>query len=144
MGILLQHRPHMNLDLLKRRWYYFAPIVLLVIPILLFFGAKMKYGYSASEAWQSVMHMGQSNTRYAQKFSERGFEKITPGMDGRQVFQSIGVPLEGQGGLEWHYSFAGDGAKYFHERTVIFVRDAQNVPRVKNLVKRFHTPAIAP
>jgi hypothetical protein len=131
----------MNLDLLKRRWYYFAPAVLLLIPLFLLLGATLKFGYSVGEAWQTVLHMGQSNTRYAQKFSESAFEQIKPGMDGKTVFQMIGVPLEGQSGLEWHYSFGGNGAKYFHKRVVIFVRDVQNVPRVKSMVKRFETPA---
>ncbi|MBL9132935.1 MAG: hypothetical protein JNG86_17130, partial [Verrucomicrobiaceae bacterium] len=66
--------------------------------------------------------------------------RIRPGIDGKQVFNLVGVPFEGQGGLRWEYSLPQGDAKYYHERAVLFTRDAQNVPRVKKVVSRFHEP----
>ena len=133
----------MNLELLKRRWYYFAPLILVLVPLLLTVFFSLKYGYSMGESFTAVQHMGQTGTRYAQKFEERNFDKLRPGMDGRQVYQTMGPmqPLEGQGGAEWKYTLPADNAPYYHERTVIMEPDAQKVPRVRQVIKRLHVPA---
>jgi hypothetical protein len=132
----------MNMDLLKKRWYYFAPVILLLIPLALTLIFSMKFGYSMGESWKAVQHMGQSGTRYPVKFQERNFDKIKPGMDGRTVYQTMSIqPLEGAGGDEWKYSLPQDHAPYFHERLIIMERDKDGVPRVKQVIKRFHTPA---
>lgn len=131
----------MNLELLKKRWYYFAPAVLVLIPLVLTLVFSMKFGYSMGDSWLAVQHMGQSGTRYPVKFEERNFDKIKPGMDGRTVYQTMSIqPLEGAGGDEWKYSLPQDHAPYFHERLIIMQRGADGVPRVKQVIKRFHLP----
>ena len=131
----------MNLDTLKQRWYYFAPCVLVLIPLVLVVVFSMRFGYSMSESWQAVQHMGQSGTRYPIRFEEGNFDKIKPGMDGGTVYQTMTIqPLEGQGGSDWKYSLPVEHAPYYHERLIVMEPDAQGVPRVKKVVKRFHTP----
>ena len=132
----------MNLEFLKRRWYYFAPLVLVLVPLLMTVFVSMKYGYSMGESWTAVRHIGQTGTRFAQKYEERNFDKLRPGMDGRTVYQTMNMqPLEGQTGSDWRYSLPADQAAYFHERTVIMEPDAQRIPRVKQVIKRLHMPA---
>lgn len=131
----------MNFDTLKKRWYYFAPAVLLLIPLLLVLVFSMRFGYSMSESWLAVQHMGQSATRYPIRYEERNFEKLKPGMDGRTVYQTMSIqPFEGQSGLEWKYSLPLEHSPYFHERLVIMEKDGKGVPRVTQVIKRFHTP----
>lgn len=137
----------MNLEFLKRRWYYFAPVILVLVPLLLTVFISMKYGYSMSESWTAVRHIGQTGTRFAQKFEERNFNKIRPGMDGRQVYQTMGMqPMEGHanGGLEWKYSLPSGGAAFFHERVVIMEPHPTKGPVVKQVIKRIHTPPPSP
>lgn len=130
------------MDFLKRRWYYFAPLVLVLVPLLMTVFVSMKYGYSMGDSWTAVCHIGQTSTRFAQKYEERNFDKIRPGMDGRTVYQTMNMqPLEGQTGREWKYSLPDGQAAYFHERTVLMEPDAQKIPRVKQVVKRLHVPA---
>jgi hypothetical protein len=70
----------------------------------------------------------------------------TPGMEGREPSMScIGNPLEGhivggKPGTNWIYSTAGaTNINSYHERAVIFdLNGAGGVPRVKQVVKRFH------
>ena len=132
----------MNMDLLKKRWYYFAPAVLVLIPLALTLIFSMKFGYSIGDSWQAVQHMGQSGTRYPVKYDEYNFSKITPGMDGRTVYQTMNIqPLEGASGDEWKYTLPQDHAPYFHERLIIMERGKDGVPRVKQVIKRFHMPA---
>ena len=132
----------MNLELLKKRWYYFAPVILVLVPLLLMVYFSMTYGYSMGEAWKVVRHMGQSGTRFPVKYEERNFDKLRPGMDGRTVYQTMSVqPFEGQGGTDWKYSLPQDHAPYYHERLVIMEPDKNGVPRVKQVIKRFHEPA---
>lgn len=129
------------LDTLKRRWYYAAPVVLLLIPILMMMFYVVTMGYSFDESWVALQNMGRSNTRYTQKFTESKFSAIQPGMDGRTVYNVMEMqPFEGQAGLVWKYSLGQDGAEVFHERTVLFERDKNNVPRVVRTVKRLHLP----
>lgn len=131
----------MNLESFKRHWYYFAPAVLLLVPTLMILFYSAKFGYSLSESWEAVRHFGTSATRYGQQFSDRQFDRISPGLDGRQVFELVGVPLEGQDRLDWHYSFPQSGAQCYHERVVLFERNPKtNVPHVKGVIKRFHGP----
>lgn len=133
----------MNLDLIKRRWYYFAPVVLLLIPVLLVLLFSFKFGYGMSEAWRAVQHMGQSSTRYTQRFAERNFDKVRPGMTAKQVYDIMSIqPFERHGDTKWEYSLPQDGAQYFHERTLLLERDPKtNIPIVKQVIKRFHEPA---
>lgn len=137
----------MNLELLKRRWYYFAPAILVLVPLLLTGFFSLKYGYSMAESWTTMRHMGQTGTRYAQKFDERKFGQIRPGMDGRQVYQTMGMqPMEGHanGGLEWRYSLPAENAAFYHERIVIMEPDTTKGPVVKRLVKRIAPPPPPP
>lgn len=124
----------------QRNWYYFTPAVIVAIPLLMGVVSMANWGYSFKESMSALMHFGSTDTRYAIKFTEDRFRQVRPGMRGDQVFNAVGVPFEGQGGLEWKYSLPENKATYFHERTVIFERDAQNVPKVKSVIRRFHTP----
>lgn len=137
----------MNFDTLKKRWYYFAPAVLLLIPLLLVLVFSMRFGYSMSESWLAVQHMGQSATRYPIRYEERNFEKLKPGMDGRTVYQTMSIqPIEGVRPdtdwvtADWKYSLPQEHSPYFHERLVIMEKDGKGVPRVTQVIKRFHTP----
>jgi hypothetical protein len=132
------------LDSLKRRWYYFAPATLLLIPVLVMLYYMMSMGYGLEESWVALQNMGRSNTRYTQKYTESKFGSIQPGMDGRTVYQTMEMqPFEGQAGLVWKYSLPQGDAKVYHERTVLFERDKNNVPRVVRTVKRLHIPGAA-
>ncbi len=131
----------MNLAFLKQRWYYFAPLILVLVPLVLTLGISMRYGYSIGDSWTAVQHIGQTGTRYPIRFEERNFSKLKPGMDGRTVYQTMTIqPLEGQGGNEWKFSLPQNHAPYFHERLVIMEPDADRIPRVKQVIKRLHTP----
>lgn len=133
------------LETLKRRWYYIAPAVLILIPVLMMLYYVVTMGYGFDESWVALQNMGRSNTRYTQKFTESSFSKIVPGMDGRTVYQAMGMqPFEGQAGLVWKYSLPQDGAEVYHERTVLFAYDKNHVPRVVRTVKRLHLPESTP
>jgi hypothetical protein len=97
------------------------------------------YGYPVNEAVEAVSHFLKSSTRYSMKYSADHFSRIRPGMDSKQVFDYLGVPFERRNNdAEWLYSLPQGSAKAYHERKVIFERDAKNVPRVKEVVKAFH------
>ncbi len=131
--------PPSNHFMLKKNWYFFVPVVLIAIPALVVAFYMFGYGYAFDDAWKATKHFGSSSTRYAVKYDAERFNRITQGIDGRQVFELVGVPFEGQGGLEWKYALPGGDTPYYHERLVIFERDKNEVPRVKRLVKGFHT-----
>lgn len=124
----------------QRNWYYFTPAVIVAVPLLMGVYSMVNWGYGFAESMNALMHFGSSDTRYAVKFTEDKFHRIRPGIDGRQVFNLVGVPYEGQGTNRWEYSLPQDGAKYYHERAVLFTKDATGKPIVKKVVSRFHTP----
>ena len=68
---------------------------------------------------------------------------VRPGMDGRQVFELIDKPFERHDNdAIWIYSGPTNSASpYYHERKVLFTRDAKNIPRVQKVVKEFHAPS---
>lgn len=126
----------------KKNWYFFTPLLLLAIPaaIYLFYASSM--GYSSTDSMNATKYFLVSGTRYAMEYNEVNFNRLQPGMDGRQVYQIMGKqPSERlDNDTRWVYSLAKPGSKAYHERVVIMERDKQNVPRVKELVRRFHTP----
>jgi len=125
--------------MLKKNWYLFVPFVLIAIPGLIFLFYTVKYGYTTAEAIEALRYFTQSQTRYAQKYSDDHFNTIKPGMDGRTVFELIGVPFERHNDdAEWIYALPQGTTPYYHERIVRFTRDKNNVPRVKETVKQFH------
>jgi hypothetical protein len=126
----------------KRNWYLFTPLILIIIPALAWGYYVGVFGYSPAEAMMATRHFFQSSTRYANKYSEDHFNRLVqPGQDGRKVFEAIGVPFERHNDdAEWIYALPNGSTPYYHERKVIFTRDANNVPRVKQKVKSFHTP----
>lgn len=131
------------MNTLKKNWYYFAPAVLLVIPALIMLYYIVSFGYTPGDAWKALRHFGASHTRYAQKYSEDHFNRILPGMGGRDVFELVGVPFERRDkDALWFYSFPQGDTPYYHERVVVFERNAKNEPIVKSLIKRFHDPEV--
>jgi hypothetical protein len=127
--------------MLKKNWYLFLPLILVILPTIVWAYYVGAYGYSPKEGWEALRHFWQSDTRYAQKFAQSKFDRLKPGMDGRQVFELIGVPFERHNNdAEWIYALPKGLTPYYHERKVIFDRDANNVPHVKSVVKEFHTP----
>ncbi len=132
----------MKSDFLKKNWYYFAPAILLLIPVIMLAFYTTMFGYSFSESWNAVTHMGSSSTRYATNYQERNFDKLRVGMDGRTVFESLGsVPLERRlNDAEWYFSFPAGNATCHHERMLYLEKDKDGVPRVTRIVKRFHMP----
>jgi hypothetical protein len=128
---------------LQRNWYFFTPIVIIIIPLLMATNSMVNWGYGFNESMNALMHFGSTDTRYSIGFSELGFKTIKTGMDGRTVYSLIKNPFEGPAtDTPWKFSLPQGDAKYYHERTVIFEKDAQGVPRVKRIVSRFHTPEI--
>lgn len=125
--------------MLKKNWYLFTPLLLAGIPALLLAYYILAFGYPVGEAVEAVSHFLQSSTRYSLKYDDNRFSRIKPGMGGRQVFELVGVPFErGVNEAEWLYALPQGTTKYYHERKVIFVRDKNNVPLVKETVKAFH------
>ena len=99
----------------------------------------LAYGYPVNEAIEATSHFLQSDTRYAQGYSDVNFGRIRPGMDGRQVFEAVGVPYERHDNdTEWLYSLAQGTTNYYHERKVILAKDSKGIPRVKEVVYGFH------
>ena len=125
----------------KKNWYLFTPFILVAIPALIWGYYVAGYGYTPKEALDGLQHFMQSSTRYSQGYADEKFNSIRPGMDGRQVFERVGVPFERHhDDAEWIYSLPKGLTPYYHERKVVFVRDKNEVLRVKALVKEFHTP----
>lgn len=125
--------------MLKKNWYLFTPLLLAGIPALLLGYYILAFGYPVNEAVEAVSHFLESSTRYAIKYDDNRFSRIRPGMGGRDVFELIGVPFERRDNdAEWLYALPQGTALYYHERKVIFVRDKNNVPLVKETVKGFH------
>lgn len=133
--------PCMNKELIKKNWYLFTPALILLIPALMVIYCSVTNGYSIGESWEAVRHFGSTNTRYAQGFTERKFHSVRAGMDGRTVYQIIKNPMERNmpEDTRWSYSLPGSGAQYYHERTLLFEKDANGIPRVKQKISRFHT-----
>jgi hypothetical protein len=127
--------------MLKKNWYLFTPLILVIVPALIWGYYVTSYGYKPAEALEALKFFMKSSTRYAQKYSGEKFDRIRPNQDGRQVFELVGVPFERHNNdAEWIYSLPNGTTQYYHERKVLFSRDANNVPRVKAVVKEFHTP----
>ena len=128
--------------MLKKNWYLLTPLLLVILPALTWLYYFGVFGYSPSEATEALTHFFQSSTRYAGSAKDK-FDFIKPGMDGRTVYEKIGMPFEGQTGLEWRYSLPTGTTPYYHQRKIIFER-VNGIPRVKALVKDFHTPEPTP
>lgn len=125
--------------MLKKNWYLFTPLAIVGLPAFLLSFYILSYGYPVNEAVEAVSHFLKSSTRYSMKYSADHFSRIRPGMDGKQVFDYLGVPFERRNNdAEWLYSLPQGSAKSYHERKIIFERDAKNVPHVKEVVKAFH------
>jgi hypothetical protein len=129
--------------MLKKNWYLFTPLLLVIVPALIWGYYVMIFGYAPKEGLEALRYVFQSGTRYPQKYANDRFDLVQPGLDGRQVFELIGVPFERHDDdAVWIYSGPKDLANpYYHERKVVFTRDSKNVPRVKSVVKEFHVPA---
>jgi hypothetical protein len=134
----------MKPSFLKKNWYFLVPAVLVALPVLVIVMYMGIYGYGWEDAYQSARHFGDSKTNYAMKYSDGGLASIVPGMEGRAVYERIGNPLEGhivggKPGTNWIYSTPAHEHNSYHERAVIFdLNGAGGVPRVKQVVKRFH------
>ena len=126
---------------LQRNWYFFTPLVIIIIPAIMAVNSMVNWGYGFSESMNALMHFGSTDTRYSIGFSEMGFKAIKKGMDGRTVYSIIKNPFEGPAtDTPWKFSLPQGDAKYYHERTVVMEKDAQGVPRVKDIISRCHTP----
>jgi hypothetical protein len=123
----------------RQNWYLFTPLAIIGLPAFLLVYYILSLGYPLNEAVEAVSHFLQSSTRYSMKYDDSRFARVKPGMGGREVFELIGVPFERRDNdSEWLYSLPQGTTKYYHERKVIFVRDKNNVPLVKETVKAFH------
>jgi len=125
-----------------KNWYLFTPLTPIAIPAAIYVYYISGMGYEGTDAINATKHFLLSGTRYTMEYDERNFERLKPGMDGRQVFEMLKKqPFERQDNdTRWVYSLPKPGAQAYHERVVIMQRDPQNVLRVKEVVKRFHTP----
>lgn len=131
----------MNSAFIKKNWYFFTPAAILIIPVLMVVYCTVNYGYTVPDSLNAVLHFGATKTRYSMGFTERKFNSVRPGMDGRAVFNIIRNPMERNmpEDTQWRYSLPGSGAGYYHERTLIFEKDKNGIPRVKKSVSRFNT-----
>lgn len=124
---------------MSKNWYLFTPLLIIGLPAFLLAFYILGYGYPVNEAVEAVSHFVQSSTRYSQGYSADHFRMVKSGMGGKQVYDLIGVPFERRNNdSEWLYSLPQGTTNYYHERKVIFVRDKNNVPLVKETVKAFH------
>ncbi len=132
----------MNKQFIKKNWYLLTPAVILLIPALMVLFCTANYGYSIAESWKAVSHFGSTSTRQAQGFTERKFKAVRVGMDGRTVYSLIKNPMERNmpEDTQWRYTLPGSGAQYYHERTLVFEKDKNGIPRVTDKISRFHSP----
>lgn len=125
----------------KKNWYLFTPLILIAIPALLMGYYMGVSGYNFENAKQATLHFAQSSTRYSQGFSEDQLTYVRPGMEGRKVFELLGMPFERHDNdAEWLYSLPTGATPYYHERLILFNRDNSGTLRVKEVVRRFHLP----
>lgn len=126
----------------KKNWYLFTPLLLVAIPVIIYGYYTVSVGYAPKDAMNATKYFLVSGTRYAMDYNELNFNRLQPGMDGRQVYQTMGKqPSERHDNdTRWVYSLPKPGSQAYHERVIIMERDKQNVPRVKELVRRFHVP----
>ncbi|TDU69363.1 hypothetical protein EI77_03016 [Prosthecobacter fusiformis] len=126
----------------KKNWYLFTPLLLVAIPAAIYAYYVSSMGYGSTDAANATKYFLVSGTRYAMDYDELNFNRLKPGMDGRQVFLTMGKqPSERHDNdTRWVYSLAKPGSQAYHERVVVMERDKQNTLRVKELVKRFHVP----
>lgn len=126
----------------KRNWYLFTPLILVVIPVLIFAYYTFSFGYRTTDAMNATKHFLTSSTRYPMNYDEMRFGRLRAGMDGRQVFDTMGKqPFERQDNdTRWVYALPNPGARAYHERVIVMERDGQSILRVKSLVRRFHVP----
>ncbi|MDI1311138.1 hypothetical protein [Prosthecobacter sp.] len=133
----------MNSAFIKKNWYFFTPAIIIIIPALMVMFYTLNHGYSVPDSINAVFHVGSTGTRYSMDFSERKFNMVRPGMDGRTVFNTIKNPMEGNNPgadiANWRYSLPASGAGYYHERTIVMEKDKNGIPRVKQRISRFHT-----
>lgn len=132
----------MNAAFLKKNWYLLTPAAIVLIPALMVLFCSVNYGYGLSESLKAVRYFGSTGTRYAQGFSERKFKLVKPGMDGKSVYNTLRNPMERNmpEDTEWKFSLPASGTNYYHERTLVFEKDKNGIPRVKQRISRFHTP----
>jgi LysM repeat protein len=121
----------------QRNWYFFTPLIVLSIPLLMGIYSMLTWGYGFSESMTAMMKFASTDTRYATGFSESQFARIVPGLDGRTVYQLIKNPFEG--GLSdpvWKYTLPQTEIDCYHERTLHFEKDNNGIPRVKKIIHR--------
>lgn len=129
----------------QRNWYFFTPAAILAIPLIMGCYSMVSWGYSFKESMTALVHFGSTDTRYSVGFTEDRFRLLKAGMDGRKVYEVVKNPFERQNDdTLWRYSLPQDNATYYHERAVILEKDAQGIPRVKQVIRRFHTPDMKP
>lgn len=133
---------HRMNSFLKKNWYLLTPALIALIPALMMLFCSLNYGYGMEEAFKAIRHIGSTNTRYGQGFSERKFSMVHVGMDGKAVYNMLKTPMERNlpEDTEWRYSLPGSGTQYYHERIIVMAKDAKGIPRVKEKISRFHTP----
>ncbi|MEN3941865.1 hypothetical protein WJU23_11270 [Prosthecobacter sp. SYSU 5D2] len=126
----------------KKNWYLFTPMLIIAIPVAIYCYYAFSMGYDSKDAVNATKYFVVSGTRYAMDYDELNFNRLKPGMDGRTVYETMRKqPSERHDNdTRWVYSLPKPGAKAYHERIIIMERDNQNIPRVKELVKRFHVP----
>lgn len=126
------------MTLLKKYWFVILPISLICLPLIMVGYTMMAYGYSWADSLEVVKATGKNNTKFQEtKYVERNFRKIEPGMNGRDVFELVGVPLERNmpDDTVWRYSVNVGGTGYFHERTLKMERGI-----VKDVIVKFSQP----
>ncbi len=126
------------MNFLKKRWYLIVPLLLICTPLIMVLYISMSYGYGLSESWTCLQNMSKTETKFrVGVYSEGRFDKIVPGMMGRDVFELVGMPLERNTpeDTRWAYSVPLHASPYFHERIVLLERG-----KVTGVIKRFHMP----
>ena len=126
------------MNFLKQRWYLLVPILLVCFPFLMVLYISVSYGYGLDESWTCLQNIGKTGSKFrVGVYSESRFDRVEPGMMGRDVYELLGQPLERNmpEDTRWYYSVAEHGSTYFHERVVLLDHG-----KVTGTIKRFHTP----
>jgi hypothetical protein len=111
--------------------WLFRPVTVVVVAILFFAAVAMfptiYYGYSVEDSMACLTTIGDRQTAYPEKYSERKFARIRVGMTPDQVTALVGPPLE-QSEWEistniaawWRYSRPASKSGHYHYRALQF------------------------
>lgn len=98
----------------------------------------VRYGYSLSDSYLTLLTTGQNATRYGPGYSDRQLAGVRIGMSREEVLTILGEPLERYSYMEsnqcWRFSLPASPSGHYHNRSVSFSQDG----RVIDVFKGFY------